>query len=156
MVAPSNPGRFKFLQIATASKALCDKYNIPLIINDRIDIALAVRADGVHLGQADMPVSVARQLLLPGAIIGVSCNTVEQVKRAVQDGADYVGIGTVWATTTKKLTSPVVGVRGVGAMLEVLDGTRVKAVAIGVVSLLVHIPRYPLIGARVPRGNQDK
>ena len=78
-----------------------------------------------------MPVAIARQLLPPGTIIGMSCNTVEQVRRAVKDGVDYVGIGAVWATTTKKLTSPVIGVRGVGAMLEVLDDTNVKAVAIG-------------------------
>ncbi|KAK2464320.1 hypothetical protein APHAL10511_003777 [Amanita phalloides] len=120
-----------FLQIATASKSLCDKYNIPLIVNDRIDIALAVNANGVHLGQTDMPVSIARQLLPPGTVVGVSCNTVEQVRRAVKDGADYVGIGAIWPTTTKKLTSPIIGVRGVGPMLDVLAGTGVKAVGIG-------------------------
>ncbi|KAF8639513.1 hypothetical protein AX17_001418 [Amanita inopinata Kibby_2008] len=120
-----------FLQIAQSTKSLCDRYNIPLIINDRIDIALAVHAHGVHLGQTDMPVSFARQLLPAGTVIGVSCNTVEQVRRAVKDDADYVGIGAVWATTTKKLTNPVIGVRGVGAMLEVLDGMKTKAVAIG-------------------------
>ena len=79
-----------------------------------------------------MPVSVARQLLPRDAVIGVSCNTVEQVKRAVKDGADYIGIGAVWATTTKTLTSPVIGVRGVGDMLQVLDETGIKAVGIGV------------------------
>jgi thiamine-phosphate diphosphorylase/hydroxyethylthiazole kinase len=78
-----------------------------------------------------MPVSVARQLLPPDTVIGVSCNTVEQVKRAVKDGADYIGIGAVWATTTKMLTSPIIGVRGVGDMLQVLDGTGIKAVGIG-------------------------
>ena len=79
-----------------------------------------------------MPVSIARRLLPPGTVIGVSCNTVEQVKRAVKDGADYIGIGAVWATTTKTLTSPIIGVRGVGDMLQVLDGTGIKAVGIGV------------------------
>ncbi|KAM6501982.1 thiamine biosynthetic bifunctional enzyme Thi4 [Amanita muscaria] len=122
---------YDFLQIAASSKSLCDKYGVPLIINDRVDVALAVKAHGVHLGQTDMPVAIARQLLPPGTVIGVSCNTVEHVKRAVEEGVDYVGIGPVWATTTKKLTNPVIGVRGVGAMLEVLDGTGIKAVAIG-------------------------
>lgn len=91
-----------------------------------------------------MPVSVARQLLPPGTVIGVSCNTLEQVKRAVKDGADYVGIGAIWATTTKKLTSPVIGVRGVGDMLQVLDGTGIKAVGIGVIHIL-----FPLYFGRL-------
>ncbi|KAF8629428.1 hypothetical protein AX15_003475 [Amanita polypyramis BW_CC] len=130
-IREKNAETSEFLQIAASSKSLCDKYNIPLIINDRIDIALAVRAHGVHLGQTDMPIAIARRLLPPGTVIGVSCNTVDQVKRAVEDGADYIGIGSIWKTVTKKLTNPVVGVRGVGEMLEVLDGTKVKAVAIG-------------------------
>ncbi|KAG8213822.1 Hydroxyethylthiazole kinase family-domain-containing protein [Butyriboletus roseoflavus] len=121
----------QFLQIAEESKSLCEEYGVPLIINDRIDIALAIDADGVHLGQTDMPVHKARALLFPGKIIGVSCNNVDHVKKAVEDGADYVGIGAVWATNTKQLTSPVLGVRAVGPLLAALDGTSVKAVAIG-------------------------
>ena len=78
-----------------------------------------------------MPVDVARKLLPSNAIIGMTCNTVEHVKKAVEDGVDYVGIGPVWATQTKKLTSPVVGVRGLGPLLEALEGTDVKAVSIG-------------------------
>ena len=121
----------QFLSIAQASKQICRRHNVPILINDRIDIALAIGADGVHLGQTDMPVQVARKLLPPNAIIGMTCNTVEHVKKAVEDGVDYVGLGPVWSTQTKKLTSPVVGVRGIGALLEVLDDTEVKAVAIG-------------------------
>ncbi|KAG6372408.1 Hydroxyethylthiazole kinase family-domain-containing protein [Boletus reticuloceps] len=121
----------EFLHIANESKNLCTNYGVPLIINDRVDIALAVDADGVHLGQTDMPVRVARSLLPPGKIIGVSCNSVDHVKKAVEDGADYVGIGAVWATNTKQLTSLVLGVRAVGPLLSALDGTSVKAVAIG-------------------------
>ena len=82
-----------------------------------------------------MPVALARTLLPPGTVIGVSCNTPEDVRKAVQDGADYVGIGAVFGTQTKDLTSPVVGVRGVGERLRVLDGTNIKAVAIGIVAL---------------------
>ncbi|KAF8552510.1 Hydroxyethylthiazole kinase [Imleria badia] len=121
----------EFLHIANEIKSLCKDHGVPLIINDRIDIALAVDADGVHLGQIDMPVHVARSLLPPGKIIGVSCNNVDHVKKAVEDGADYVGIGAVWATNTKQLTSPVLGVRAVGPLLAALDGTSLKAVAIG-------------------------
>jgi thiamine-phosphate diphosphorylase / hydroxyethylthiazole kinase len=69
-------------------------------------------ADGVHIGQIDMPVVVARKLLPPGAIIGVSCNTIEDIAQARQNGADYVGIGAIWGTQTKKLSKEIVRVRG--------------------------------------------
>ena len=78
-----------------------------------------------------MSVQQARKLLPTGSIVGITCNSLEHVRAAVKDRADYVGIGAVWNTSTKKLTSPVVGVRAVGAMLRELDGTDVKAVAIG-------------------------
>ncbi|KAL6310475.1 thiamine phosphate synthase superfamily [Sparassis latifolia] len=120
----------EFLEIARQSQAICRKYNVLILINDRIDIALAIGADGVHIGQTDMPFAAARALLPPHAVIGVTCNTVEHVRKAVADGADYVGVGPVWSTQTKALTSPVVGVRGIGEMLAMLDGTNVKAVAI--------------------------
>jgi len=124
-------GLLQFLEIARQSKTICTKYKVPLIINDRIDIALAVQADGVHLGQTDMPVHVAKTLLPPGMVIGVSCNNVNQVRKAIEDKVDYVGIGAVWGTTTKKLTDPIIGVRGIGSLLQALDGTFIKAVAIG-------------------------
>lgn len=88
-------------------------------------------ADGVHLGQTDMPVNVARALLPKGTIIGKTCNTPDHVKKAISEGVDYVGIGPVWGTLTKKVSSPVVGPKGIGEMLETLDGSSVKAVAIG-------------------------
>jgi thiamine-phosphate diphosphorylase / hydroxyethylthiazole kinase len=104
---------------------------VPLIINDRVDIASLVDAHGVHLGQTDMTVSSAKKMLADKCLIGVSCNTVEEVRQAVRDGADYIGIGPVFGTTTKRSTKPLVGVRGVGSLLEALDGTDVKAVVIG-------------------------
>ncbi|THV05114.1 HK-domain-containing protein [Dendrothele bispora CBS 962.96] len=125
----------EFLDIASKSKDICARYNVPLLINDRIDIALAVGADGVHIGQTDMPVSIARKLLPKDSIIGVSCNTIEELEMAIKDGADYVGIGAVYATQTKDLVKPLVGVRGVGSMLRLLDGTSIKAVAIGGINL---------------------
>ena len=121
----------QFLEIAEKSKSICDRYNVPLLVNDRIDIALAVGANGVHLGQTDMPIAVARRLLPPNTIVGASCNNVAEVKKALKDGADYIGIGAVWTTNTKALDKPLVGVRNVGPMLEMLDGTPVQAVAIG-------------------------
>ncbi|KIM78882.1 hypothetical protein PILCRDRAFT_75085 [Piloderma croceum F 1598] len=130
-IREKNADTAEFLKIALESQTICRRYKVPILINDRIDIALAIHADGVHLGQTDMPVSMARSLLPKGSIIGVSCNTKEHIQTAVEDGADYVGIGAVWGTLTKALTSPIIGVRGVGEMLKSLDGTGVRAVAIG-------------------------
>lgn len=92
---------------------------------------MAVEADGVHLGQSDMPVSIARKLLPKGSIIGVSCNTIQDAKNAVRDGADYVGIGPVWFTKTKSNLKPVIGPRGAAEILETFSNTQIKAVAIG-------------------------
>ncbi|MFA6384023.1 MAG: thiamine phosphate synthase [Candidatus Omnitrophota bacterium] len=80
------------------------------LVNDRVDIALAVDADGVHLGQDDLPLSVARKLLGKKKIIGLSVSTVAQAARAVRDGADYLGVGPVYATATKKDAARPVGV----------------------------------------------
>lgn len=123
----------EFLEIARDTVSLCAGYNVPVIINDRVDIALASGAAGVHLGQTDMPFAIARKLLPPSAIIGVSCTTPEHVRKAIEDGADYVGLGAVYATSTKDVSAPgrVCGIAGVRAMLSVLEGTGVKAVAIG-------------------------
>lgn len=123
--------RRQILDVARRTKAVCDKYNVPVIIDDRVDIALAMGADGVHLGQIDMPVPVARSLLPPGTIIGKTCNTPGHVRIAIAEGADYVGVGPVWGTQTKKVEHPVVGPRGIGEMIQVLAGTDVKSVAIG-------------------------
>lgn len=82
-------------------KELCDKYNVPLIINDRLDIALAVGAAGVHLGQDDLPCAVARRLLGEKFIIGVSAHNPAEAVKAVSDGADYLGCGAVFGTATK-------------------------------------------------------
>ena len=82
-------------------KELCDKYNVPLIINDRLDIALAVGAAGVHLGQDDLPCAVVRRLLGEDFIIGVSAHNQAEAVQAVSEGADYLGCGAVFGTATK-------------------------------------------------------
>ena len=82
-------------------KQLCDKYGVPLIINDRLDIALAVGAAGVHLGQDDLPCAVARRLLGENFIIGVSAHNPAEAVQAVSEGADYLGCGAVFGTATK-------------------------------------------------------
>lgn len=89
-------------------------------------------ADGVHLGQTDMPISIARKLLPKDAIIGISVHNPEQARRVKDEGiADYVGIGPIWPTTSKIVSSPVLGPRGVGPILDELDGTSILSVAIG-------------------------
>lgn len=90
----------KFLQLAIRVKEITSRYHIPLIINDRLDIALAVDADGLHVGQDDLPMLKARELF-PNKIIGVSASTLAEALLAQQQGADYLGVGAVFSTTTK-------------------------------------------------------
>ena len=88
----------------TASKVneICHKNNVPLLINDRLDIALAVDADGVHVGQSDLPASIVRRIIGEDKIIGVSAGTLENALKAEKDGADYIGVGAMYPTGTKK------------------------------------------------------
>ncbi|MEB3295705.1 MAG: thiamine phosphate synthase [Synechococcales bacterium] len=88
-------------EIAKKLKSLCDRYNALFLINDRIDLVLAVDADGVHLGQQDLPFAVARQLLGPDRLIGRSTTNPDEFHRAIQEGADYIGVGPVHETPTK-------------------------------------------------------
>lgn len=90
-----------FYQQALNIKAICQRYNVPLLINDRVDIALAVDADGVHIGQSDLPANIVRQLIGNDKIMGVSARTVEQASQAVKHGADYLGVGAMFSTSTK-------------------------------------------------------
>lgn len=91
-----------FLAEALAIKTLCRRYGVPLIINDDVAVALACDADGVHIGQSDMALVQAREKLGPEKIIGVSAQTVSQALAAQQNGADYLGVGAVFATGTKR------------------------------------------------------
>ena len=90
-----------FYELALRVKAVTDSYGKPLIINDRADIALAAGAAGVHLGQSDLPCTAARKLLGEEAIIGVTAPSVELAKKAQADGADYIGVGAMFTTSTK-------------------------------------------------------
>lgn len=89
------------LNCAQKLRQLCQQYGAIFIVNDRVDLALALDADGIHLGQEDMPIAVARQLLGAGRIIGRSTTNPEEMQRAVQEGADYIGVGPVYETPTK-------------------------------------------------------
>ncbi|KAF1357296.1 TMP-TENI-domain-containing protein [Lizonia empirigonia] len=114
----------------------CKQHNIPLLINDRVDVAIAVGCEGVHLGQDDMNVFEARRILGNDKIIGATVSSIEEARIAVERGADYLGIGTLYATQTKKNTKEIIGVNGVRKILSYLDGAderskNVKTVCIG-------------------------
>lgn len=94
----------EYLELARKVHALTKRYGVPLIIDDRLDIALAIGAEGVHLGQSDLPIDLARKLLGPDKIIGATAKTVPQALEAYQQGADYLGVGAIYPTTTKVKT----------------------------------------------------
>ena len=94
----------EYISLAEKVHKLTQKYSIPLIIDDRIDVAMAVDAEGVHLGQSDMPVDIARKILGEGKIIGATAKTVPQALEAYKNGADNLGVGAIYPTTTKVKT----------------------------------------------------
>ena len=107
--------------------SLCKKYNSLFIVNDRIDIALAVDADGIHLGQEDMPTKIARELLGAEKIIGRSTHCLEDIKNAEAEGCDYIGIGPIFPSETKKQLNPI----GIDYLKKGLSETLLPAFAIG-------------------------
>ena len=94
----------EYLELANEVHKLTLKYNVPLIIDDRLDVAMAADTEGVHLGQSDLPVNIARRLFGPDKIIGATAKTVEQALEAYEQGADYLGVGAIYPTTTKVKT----------------------------------------------------
>ncbi|MGL4569496.1 MAG: thiamine phosphate synthase [Clostridium sp.] len=105
---------------------LCEKYNAIFLVNDRVDVALAVNAHGVHLGQDDMECKVARNLLGDNKIIGVSTKTLEESKKAFEDGADYLGCGAIYSTDTKDTS-----VISMDALKEIKDNIKLPIYGIG-------------------------
>lgn len=137
----------EIFELALKVKAITDRYKIPLIIDDRWDIAQAVDAAGVHLGQSDLPVDIARRILGPKKIIGATAKTLKQAKAAEEMGADYLGTGAIFPTTThvktvhttvetlgkiKRLVDiPVYAIGGLKAdNVEAIDGAHVDGVAV--------------------------
>ena len=94
----------EYMDLAEKVHTLTKKYNVPLIIDDRVDVALAIDAEGVHVGQSDMPVSTARKLMGNDKIVGATTKTVSQALEAYEQGADYLGVGAIYPTTTKVKT----------------------------------------------------
>lgn len=137
----------EFYDNALKVKAVTDKYNIPLIINDRVDIALAIDADGIHVGQEDLPAQTVRKIIGEGKILGVSANSVESAIKAQKDGADYIGVGAVYSTNTKTdagvitrerllavrqaVTVPIVAIGGINPQnAALLKGTGINGIAV--------------------------
>ena len=122
-----NINSYLMYQRALSIKKITDEYHVPLIINDRLDIMLAVGADGVHLGRQDIPVKIARKLIGKDKIIGVSAHCIEEAEKAERDGADYLGVGAIFPTTTKKdiIITPV------NVLREIKETVSVPVVAIG-------------------------
>jgi thiamine-phosphate pyrophosphorylase len=121
-----------FVAQAFAVKALLDPLGVPLVINDRIDVALACQAQGVHLGQSDMPVAMARQMLPPEVFIGLSVENLDDVKSAAGQAVDYLGVSPIFATPTKTDTAPPWGLAG---LRQVRALTKLPLVAIGGIHL---------------------
>ena len=122
----------EFIDQALSIKDHLKRHNIPLIINDRVDIAQAVNADGVHLGQSDMPIKMAKAILKDSMIIGISAESIKEAVQAEKDGADYIGVGTIYATPTKTDTSPPLGPEGIH---EIRKSVKIPLVAIGGLSI---------------------
>lgn len=136
-----------FLQEAVQIKKLCHRYNVPFIINDDVELAIRCQADGVHVGQTDMAAQKVRGKVGPNMIIGVSAHTVEEALQAQANGADYLGVGSAFSTSTKKDVSviaketikaitdavniPVVAIGGINRQnITQLKGTKVDGVAV--------------------------
>ena len=121
----------EYLEEAKKMRALTEKYNVPLLIDDNIKLAKACGADGVHVGQNDMDAGLARQLLGPDKILGVTAKTVEQALKAQSQGADYLGSGAVFGTSTKKDARPMT----MEQLQAICASVKIPVVAIGGICL---------------------
>ena len=120
-----------FYNLALKVKDITTKYDVPLIINDRVDVALAIDADGVHVGQSDMPCDVTRKLIGNDKILGVSAATIEEAQKAERNGADYIGTGAVFPTATKD-DAPKITKKD---LKDVVDSISIPVVAIGGITI---------------------
>lgn len=118
----------QFVEVAERAREIARRAGVPLIINDRVDVALAVDADGVHVGPDDLPVALARRLLGPHKIVGASVGTIEEAVAAERDGADYLGVGSVFATASKADAGEPIGIAG---LREIARAVHLPVVGIG-------------------------
>lgn len=130
----------EFVEITRKTKALCDRYGVPVLVNDRVDVALAAGVAGVHIGQDDMDPATARRLLGDDAILGLSVSTKDEAEAATHLAGsvlDYVGIGAIWSTQSKDVSKKVMlGPAGAGEILDIIADSGLRSVAIG--ELLAH------------------
>ena len=116
-----------FFEVGQKIKKITEKNKIPLIVNDRVDIAMAIDAEGVHVGQNDLPCKVVRKILGEKKIIGVSCSTIEQAIQAENDGANYIGVGAIFETSTKTDAKIV----SIETLKKIREKIKIPIVAIG-------------------------
>lgn len=121
----------EFINIAYDVKKLCQKYNIPLIINDNLEVALAVDSDGIHIGQDDIPASIVRKKIGAHKILGVSVHNIEEAIQARHDGADYVGVGAIFPTETKNDATNVT----LDKLQKICDNIDIPVVVIGGITI---------------------
>lgn len=122
----------EYYELALKMKELTHSFKLPLIINDRLDIALAADADGLHIGQEDLPLTAARKLLGPGKILGLSVSNVQEAMYGEQNGADYLGAGAVYHTGSKDMAEPPIGPE---ELKRIKDAVSIPVVAIGGIGL---------------------
>ena len=122
-----NKSTREYLELAANVHEITARYKVPLIIDDRVDVALAIGAEGVHVGQTDMPVAMARKLMGPNKIVGATTKTVPQALEAYKQGADYLGVGAIYPTTTKVVTS----LTSVETLKEIVKAVPIPVNAIG-------------------------
>ncbi len=122
-----NKSTREYMDLALATHEITKRYGVPLIIDDRVDVALAIDAEGVHVGQTDMPVRIARQLMGPDKIVGATTKTVPQALEAYEQGADYLGVGAIYPTTTKVVTI----LTSVDTLKQIVKAVPIKVNAIG-------------------------
>ncbi|MDO7976058.1 thiamine phosphate synthase [Oceanotoga teriensis] len=120
----------QMIEVAKDLKKICNHHNVPLIINDRLDIALAIQADGIHIGQDDMPIEIVKKYA-SNMIIGVSASNIEQALIAEKKGADYIGAGAVFSTQTKKDANYM----GIESLKELMKKIKIPVAAIGGINL---------------------
>lgn len=127
----------EYLSIAKDAKAICERHNVKLIINDNVNVAKAVNANGVHLGKTDMRPSLARKILGNECIIGGTANTFEDIQKLTEEGVDYIGLGPYEFTKTKKNLSPTLGIEGYIVILNKCKaaGITIPIIAIGGIQL---------------------
>lgn len=136
-----------FFEKALAVKNVLKKYRVPLIINDRVDVALAVNADGIHVGQNDLPVERVKQIVPSEMIVGVSARTVEEALIAEQAGADYLGVGSLFATKTKQNAVVIEQT----TFESIMNQVKLPVVAIGGITMenVQQLSSYPIAGVAV-------